>query len=168
MRWACLCARSQWIWFADADADVDQAAVARYRESGIVVAEWDSAQPAATSCPTSRPPPAGDHQPFQRSASSRPALPDQLISGYACQMIAHCPYLAPSLPRGLTTGTVYRADGYGEAVQVELFHAGVQAAEWLRPLLHQPMACCGARTSPCWARYPAWGIAICRHGGTGC
>ncbi|MYQ77516.1 MULTISPECIES: hypothetical protein [unclassified Streptomyces] len=29
------------IWFTDADGNVDQAAVARYRESGVVVAEWD-------------------------------------------------------------------------------------------------------------------------------
>ncbi|MFF2216759.1 hypothetical protein [Streptomyces antibioticus] len=34
--------------------------------------------------------------------------------------------------------TVYRADGDAEAVQAELFHAGAQAAEWLRPLLNRP------------------------------
>nr|WP_237526412.1 hypothetical protein [Streptomyces sp. SID4913] len=53
-------------------------------------------------------------------------------------MTAHCPYLAPSLQQGLTTWTVYRADGDAEAVQAELFHAGAQAAEWLRPLLSRP------------------------------
>ncbi|MCZ1011839.1 DUF6875 domain-containing protein [Streptomyces lydicus] len=53
-------------------------------------------------------------------------------------MTAHCPYLAPSLHAGLTRWTVYRADGGAEAVQAELFHAGVQAAEWLRPLLNRP------------------------------
>ncbi|MFI0220050.1 DUF6875 domain-containing protein [Streptomyces lydicus] len=60
------------------------------------------------------------------------------ISDYVQQMTAHCPYLAPSLERGLTTWTVYRANGDAEAVQAELFHAGVQAAEWLRPLLNRP------------------------------
>ncbi|NEE29424.1 hypothetical protein G3M53_28750 [Streptomyces sp. SID7982] len=29
------------IWFTDADGTVDRSAVARYRESGTVVAEWD-------------------------------------------------------------------------------------------------------------------------------
>ncbi|MFI1975440.1 DUF6875 domain-containing protein [Streptomyces wedmorensis] len=53
-------------------------------------------------------------------------------------MMAHCPYLAPSVERGLTTWTVYRADGSADAVEAELFHAGAQAAEWLRPLIHRP------------------------------
>ncbi|MEU3189019.1 hypothetical protein ABZ707_33245 [Streptomyces sp. NPDC006923] len=60
------------------------------------------------------------------------------ISDYARQMTAHCPYLALSLQRGLTSWTVYRADVVAEAVQAELFHAGAQAAEWLRPLLNRP------------------------------
>ncbi|MCZ2526980.1 DUF6875 domain-containing protein [Streptomyces sp. HB2AG] len=60
------------------------------------------------------------------------------ISDYVQQMTAHCPYLAPSLRQGLTAWTVYRADGDAEAVQAELFHAGVRAAEWLRPLLNRP------------------------------
>lgn len=62
------------------------------------------------------------------------------VSDYVRQMTDHCPYLAPSLERGLTTWTVYRADSDAdaEAVQAELFHAGAQAAEWLRPLLNRP------------------------------
>jgi hypothetical protein len=60
------------------------------------------------------------------------------IGGYVRQMTAHCPYLAPSLRAGLTTWTVYRAEGDAEAVEAELFHAGVRAAEWLRPLLTRP------------------------------
>ncbi|MGR3935309.1 DUF6875 domain-containing protein [Streptomyces sp. BRA346] len=70
------------------------------------------------------------------ASTTRPTTVD--ISDYAQQMTAHCPYLAPSLRQGLTTWTVYRADGNADAVQAELFHAGVQAAEWLRPLLNRP------------------------------
>ncbi|KJY25112.1 hypothetical protein VR46_41640, partial [Streptomyces sp. NRRL S-444] len=69
------------------------------------------------------------------ASTTRPRTVD--ISDYARQMTAHCP-LAPSLQRGLTSWTVYRADGDAEAVQAELFHGGVQAAEWLRPLLNRP------------------------------
>ncbi|MFI1864765.1 DUF6875 domain-containing protein [Streptomyces jumonjinensis] len=69
-------------------------------------------------------------------STTRPRSVD--ISDYARQMTAHCPYLAPSLRAGLTTWTVYRADGSAEAVQAELFHAGTQAAEWLRPVLNRP------------------------------
>nr|WP_240981554.1 MULTISPECIES: hypothetical protein [unclassified Streptomyces] len=53
-------------------------------------------------------------------------------------MTAHCPYLAPSVDRGLTTWTVYRVDGDAGAVEAELFHAGVGAAERLRSLIRQP------------------------------
>ncbi|MFD4339688.1 DUF6875 domain-containing protein [Streptomyces anulatus] len=53
-------------------------------------------------------------------------------------MTVHCPYLSPSVERGSTTWTVYRAVGSAEAVEAELFHAGAQAAEWLRPLIHRP------------------------------
>nr|WP_237525825.1 hypothetical protein [Streptomyces sp. SID4923] len=60
------------------------------------------------------------------------------MGAYARQMAAHCPYLDPSLQQGLTTWTVYRAEGDAEAVQAELFHAGAQAAERLRPLLNRP------------------------------
>ncbi|NEE29423.1 hypothetical protein G3M53_28745, partial [Streptomyces sp. SID7982] len=70
------------------------------------------------------------------ASTARPRSVD--ISHYARQMTAHCPYLAPSLRRGLTTWTVYQADGDAEAVEAELFHAGARAAEWLRPLLTRP------------------------------
>ncbi|WP_257138292.1 MULTISPECIES: DUF6875 domain-containing protein [Streptomyces] len=53
-------------------------------------------------------------------------------------MTVHCPYLSPSVERGSTTWTVYRAVGSAEAVEAELFHAGARAAEWLRPLIHRP------------------------------
>ncbi|MFJ4866005.1 hypothetical protein [Streptomyces sp. NPDC088748] len=72
------------------------------------------------------------------ASTSQPTSVD--ISDYVQQMTAHCPYLAPSLAQGLTTWTVYRADSGADAdaVQAELFHAGAQAAEWLRPLLNRP------------------------------
>ncbi|MGA5638255.1 hypothetical protein [Streptomyces sp. CS081A] len=70
------------------------------------------------------------------ASTTRPRSVD--INGYARQMTVHCPYLAPSLQQGLTSWTVYRADGDADAVEAELFHAGVQAAEWLRPLLNRP------------------------------
>ncbi|MEV0845415.1 DUF6875 domain-containing protein [Streptomyces sp. NPDC049954] len=54
-------------------------------------------------------------------------------------MATLCPYLAPSLHRGLTTWTVYEiASSDAAAVEAGLFHAGAQAAEWLRPLLTRP------------------------------
>ncbi|MFF6772680.1 DUF6875 domain-containing protein [Streptomyces sp. NPDC012637] len=70
------------------------------------------------------------------ASSTRPATVN--IAEYAERMTAHCPYLAPSLQRGLTTWTVYRADADADAVEAELFHAGGQAAEWLRPLIRRP------------------------------
>ncbi|MCG7523554.1 hypothetical protein MHW47_03715 [Streptomyces sp. OfavH-34-F] len=69
------------------------------------------------------------------AGTSRPSSID--ISGYVRRMAAHCPYLAPSVTRGLTTWTVYRAEGGADAVEAELFHAGVRAAEWLRPLVRR-------------------------------
>ncbi|MGW1187509.1 DUF6875 domain-containing protein [Streptomyces sp. NPDC002559] len=60
------------------------------------------------------------------------------ITGYVQRMTAFCPYLAPSLEQGYTSWTVYRTVGSAAAVEAELFHAGVQAAEWLRPLVHRP------------------------------
>ncbi|WP_205379899.1 MULTISPECIES: hypothetical protein [Streptomyces] len=53
-------------------------------------------------------------------------------------MTTHCPYLAPSMKHGLTGWTVYKAVGDVEAVEAEVFHAGVQAAEWVRPLAARP------------------------------
>ncbi|MEU7024382.1 hypothetical protein ABZ990_27555 [Streptomyces sp. NPDC046203] len=60
------------------------------------------------------------------------------IAAYTQRMTAHCPYLAASLQHGFTTWTVYRVDGEAEAVEAELFHAGAQAAERLRPLIRRP------------------------------
>ncbi|MFD7065694.1 DUF6875 domain-containing protein [Streptomyces sp. NPDC059913] len=60
------------------------------------------------------------------------------ITGYVQRMTSFCPYLAPSLEQGHTTWTVYQAVGEAEAVEAELFHAGAQAAERLRPLLPRP------------------------------
>ncbi|WP_329182303.1 hypothetical protein OG754_40690 (plasmid) [Streptomyces decoyicus] len=70
------------------------------------------------------------------ASTTQPTTVD--LSDYAGQMTAHCPYLAPSLRAGLTRWTVYRAAGAAEAVEEELFHAGAQAAERLRPLLNRP------------------------------
>nr|AAZ77669.1 hypothetical protein [Streptomyces antibioticus] len=59
------------IWFTDANGNVDQDAVTRYRKTGTVVAEWTAAPPAATATTsprTRRRPRAGDHWPHQRSA----------------------------------------------------------------------------------------------------
>ncbi|MFF4648191.1 hypothetical protein [Streptomyces sp. NPDC001389] len=66
------------------------------------------------------------------------------ISDYVRQMSAHCPYLAPSVERGLTGWTVYEATGEADAVEAELFWAGSRAAEWVRPLasrLHGALVC---------------------------
>ncbi|MER5549196.1 hypothetical protein ABT072_43980 [Streptomyces sp. NPDC002589] len=65
-------------------------------------------------------------------------------AGYVQAVTAHCPYLAPSLARELTGWTVYEAAGETAAVEAEVFHAGVQAAEWVRPftsLPHGVLAC---------------------------
>ncbi|MFJ3877436.1 DUF6875 domain-containing protein [Streptomyces sp. NPDC090077] len=60
------------------------------------------------------------------------------IDAYVQRMTAFCPYLAPSIDRGLTTWTVYRAEGDASAVEAELFFAGATAAEWIRPLTRRP------------------------------
>ncbi|WP_024756049.1 DUF6875 domain-containing protein [Streptomyces exfoliatus] len=72
------------------------------------------------------------------ASTTQPVTVD--IAPYTQQMTARCPYLAPSLQRGLTSWTVYRVDRDADtdAVEAELFHAGVQAAEWLRPLIRRP------------------------------
>ncbi|WP_232788961.1 hypothetical protein [Streptomyces odonnellii] len=59
--------------------------------------------------------------------------------GYLTQMYEHCPFLAPSRHRDLTSWTVYQIDlgAHRCAVEAELFHAGVQAAESLRSLAKQ-------------------------------
>jgi len=61
------------------------------------------------------------------------------IAGYVDEVSAHCPYLVPSVRRGLTAWTVYEvASGEREFVEAGLFHAGMQAAEWVRPLAARP------------------------------
>jgi hypothetical protein len=57
------------------------------------------------------------------------------VAEYVTDLAAHCPFLTPSVERGLTGWTIYEtahADRY--AVEAELFYAAVQAAEWIRPL----------------------------------
>ncbi|WP_149184082.1 hypothetical protein [Streptomyces sp. TRM49041] len=56
------------------------------------------------------------------------------VTPYVQAVAAHCPYLAPSVERGLTGWTVYEAAGDEDDIEAEVFHAGVQAAEWVRPL----------------------------------
>lgn len=70
------------------------------------------------------------------AGTTRPRSVD--ITGYVQQMAAFCPYLQPSLDKGCVSWTVYRAEGSAEAVEAEVFHAGVRAAEWLRPLIRRP------------------------------
>ncbi|MFJ5634950.1 DUF6875 domain-containing protein [Streptomyces goshikiensis] len=60
------------------------------------------------------------------------------VADYVQAVTTHCPYLSPSLDRGLTGWTVYEAGGEADAVEAELFWAGVQAAEWVRPLASRP------------------------------
>lgn len=54
------------------------------------------------------------------------------ITSYAQAVTANCPYLAPSLERGLTRWTVYEVVGEAEAVEAEVFRAGVRTAERIR------------------------------------
>ncbi|MFC8829586.1 hypothetical protein ACFT9I_30075 [Streptomyces sp. NPDC057137] len=67
------------------------------------------------------------------------------VSEYVEAMYEHCPFLEASTARGMTGWTVYEiatgADRY--AVEAELFHAAVQAAEWVRPLVrrHGTLVC---------------------------
>ncbi|WP_308293169.1 hypothetical protein [Streptomyces sp. TS71-3] len=66
------------------------------------------------------------------------------VNVYSEAVAAHCPYLAPSIARGLTGWTVYEAAGDAADVEAEVFYAGVQAAEWIRPLMtrsHGPLVC---------------------------
>ncbi|MFF2143152.1 hypothetical protein [Kitasatospora sp. NPDC058190] len=55
------------------------------------------------------------------------------VSAYVTAMSEHCPFLAPSVDRRLTRWTVYEiASADRSAVEAELFHSGVQAAERIR------------------------------------
>ncbi|MFD4534365.1 hypothetical protein ACFWNL_11025 [Kitasatospora sp. NPDC058397] len=62
------------------------------------------------------------------------------VSGYLPAMQQYCPFLRPSAARGMTGWTVYEIsrDTRRYAVEAELFYAGVQAAEWIRPLMARP------------------------------
>jgi hypothetical protein len=62
------------------------------------------------------------------------------LNNYLSAMEQHCPFIRPSIRRGLTGWTVYEITpgSYRCAVEAELFHAGVQAAEWIRPLMTRP------------------------------
>ncbi|WP_435604663.1 DUF6875 domain-containing protein [Streptomyces sp. bgisy130] len=66
----------------------------------------------------------------------RPKTAD--VADYARAVSEHCPYLAPSMARELTGWTVYEVAGDTESAEAEVFHAGVQAAEWVRPLTTRP------------------------------
>ncbi|MEV7771285.1 hypothetical protein [Kitasatospora sp. NPDC086791] len=62
------------------------------------------------------------------------------VNGYLADLYEHCPFLRPSTRRGMTGWTVYQITpgSHQYAVEAELFHAGVQAAEWVRPLMGRP------------------------------
>ncbi|MFD9812882.1 hypothetical protein [Streptomyces sp. NPDC059080] len=60
------------------------------------------------------------------------------VADYVPAVSEHCPYLAPSMARGLTGWTVYEIVGDPEPTEAEIFHVGVQAAEWARPLTTRP------------------------------
>ncbi|MFJ6771593.1 hypothetical protein ACIQOV_11605 [Kitasatospora sp. NPDC091257] len=62
------------------------------------------------------------------------------VDGYLAGLYEHCPFLGPSIRRGMTGWTVHEiAPGsHRYAVEAELFYAGVQAAEWVRPLMPRP------------------------------
>ncbi|WP_432096384.1 hypothetical protein [Streptomyces sp. bgisy100] len=60
------------------------------------------------------------------------------ITDYVHAVSKHCQYLAPSMARGLTGWTVFEVVGDAESSEAEVFHAGVQAAERIRPLASRP------------------------------
>ncbi|MFF2117104.1 hypothetical protein ACFVXH_07210 [Kitasatospora sp. NPDC058184] len=62
------------------------------------------------------------------------------VDGYLAGLYEHCPFLRPSTSRGMTGWTVYdiAPGSHRYAVEAELFHAGVRAAEWVRPLMGRP------------------------------
>ncbi|MFF8566600.1 hypothetical protein ACF06N_16750 [Streptomyces albidoflavus] len=70
------------------------------------------------------------------AGATRPRTID--VARYLERMSVHCPYLAPSAERELTTWTVYQAAGDRDAVEAELFHACAREAERLRTLLRRP------------------------------
>ncbi|WP_329151015.1 hypothetical protein OIU91_27750 [Streptomyces sp. NBC_01456] len=62
------------------------------------------------------------------------------VHGHIRAVASHCPFLMPSVARGLTGWTVYEISEGARPIDVEaeVFHAGVQAAEWIRPLTTRP------------------------------
>lgn len=68
-----------------------------------------------------------------RLVAPRTTTPRPDIAAYVRAVTAHCPYLAPSLDRGLTGWTLYEAVGAPTDVEAEVFHAAVRAAERVRP-----------------------------------
>jgi hypothetical protein len=76
--------------------------------------------------------------------SVNPARVD--VVSYTAAMFEHCPFLEASTVRGMTGWTVYEVTAGAQryAVEAELFYAGMQAAEWIRPLMlrqHGGLAC---------------------------
>jgi hypothetical protein len=69
-----------------------------------------------------------------RLVAPRTTTPRADIAAYVRAVTAYCPYLAPSLDRGLTGWTLYEAVGDSSDVEAEVFHATAQAAELVRPL----------------------------------
>ncbi|WP_405798099.1 hypothetical protein [Streptomyces sp. NBC_01506] len=67
------------------------------------------------------------------------------VLGYVEAMYEHCPFLEVSTARGMTGWTVYEvtAGAHRYAVEAELFHAAVQAAESVRRSArrHSALAC---------------------------
>ncbi|MBV6697341.1 hypothetical protein KV557_09410 [Kitasatospora aureofaciens] len=62
------------------------------------------------------------------------------VGSYLAALYEHCPFLEPSTARGMTGWTVYEIVPGAHRYEVEaaLFYAGVQAAEWVRPLMTRP------------------------------
>ncbi|MFE9421646.1 hypothetical protein ACFYNO_01650 [Kitasatospora sp. NPDC006697] len=76
-----------------------------------------------------------------RLTESRTSNPVSVDMGrYLTRLYEHCPFLRPSTMRGMTGWTVYEITpgSHRHAVEAELFYAGVQAAEWVRPLMRRP------------------------------
>ncbi|MER6089262.1 hypothetical protein [Streptomyces bluensis] len=74
-----------------------------------------------------------------RLVESRTISPKTVdVTEYVEAVAAHCPYVAPSVERGLTGWTVYEAAGAAGHVEAGVFQAGVWAAEWVRLLGHRP------------------------------
>ncbi|MEV6976229.1 hypothetical protein [Kitasatospora sp. NPDC093806] len=60
------------------------------------------------------------------------------VADYVAALPQHCPFLEPSVARGMTGWTVYEivSGARRGAVEAALFYAGVQAAERIRTLKH--------------------------------